>query len=127
MNLYHNVIFQEWVLPSEAFHPRHEILDRDTPLESYPHGGADGAQTQLTLENELSNSVVTNTNVDQSSNKILTTDMRLVQYPDWQFMNIVTDMLKNFAAEVHLVCFSISVGEIKSDCMVKPQYYDQII
>jgi len=25
---------KEWNLPSEAFHPRHEIHDRETPLEN---------------------------------------------------------------------------------------------
>ncbi|KAL4222635.1 WD repeat-containing protein 24 [Mactra antiquata] len=89
---------EEWILPSEAFHPRHEILDREALSYTFPHGGTD-PHAHLAMENELSTSVVTSPNVDQSSNEVLTTDMRLVQCPDWEYVNIVTDMLKNFASE----------------------------
>lgn len=88
---------QEWVLPSEAFHPRHEIHDRETPLESLP-----GSTSQLGtshVESEITNRMVANGTVDKTTNELLATDPQYLVVPDWHHISLITDMLKNFAQD----------------------------
>lgn len=43
---------------------------------------------------------------DRYTNSALTADLQLLQNPDWQFVTILIDMLKNFAAEVSYLLLS---------------------
>ena len=93
----HFFILQSWVLPNEAFQPRHEILDRETPLETLQDcGDSPGVVT----ENEVTNSNAVSTLESISG---LSINPQHLQLPDWDFTYIVTDMLKYFAQEVMLL------------------------
>lgn len=89
---------QEWILPSEAFHPRHEIHDRQTPLENFQNGGKE-TQLRQALENDLTDDVMEKEISQRYTNNVLTADLQLMENPDWQFVTILTNMLKDFAAE----------------------------
>lgn len=84
---------QSWVLPNEAFQPRHEILDRETPLETLQDcGDSPGVVT----ENEVTSSNAVS-NLDSIS--ALSINSEQLKLPEWDFTYIVTDMLKYFAKE----------------------------
>ncbi|WAQ94821.1 WDR24-like protein [Mya arenaria] len=87
---------KDWQLPSEAFHPRHEIHDREAPLEplqsNYSHVGS-------TVESDQANTVVNKSSGEGSGMTSLMVDMAMLETGDWEFANIVVDMLTNMAAE----------------------------
>ncbi|XP_060562640.1 GATOR complex protein WDR24-like isoform X2 [Ruditapes philippinarum] len=91
---------QEWILPSEAFNPRHEIPDETckNPKGSTQKGGPE-TRLDPAIESEIADNVEIKGTNDKYTNNLLSADMQLMQNHDWEFVTIVTDMMKNFAAE----------------------------
>ncbi|XP_064614643.1 LOW QUALITY PROTEIN: GATOR2 complex protein WDR24-like [Liolophura sinensis] len=86
---------QDLTLPSEAFQPRHEILDQSTPPETQLLNGAIDSPPSAN-ESDLNNQHPDQETEIQALIKSLQPITRL---PEWKFSDIVLDMLKYYAEQ----------------------------
>lgn len=86
---------KEWVLPNEAFYPRHEIHDRVTPCETLDSSAEMHMLTDET-ENKSEEPVSDDDNISTS---ILMVDNGFLKHPELDFKNHVLEILQDFAAE----------------------------
>lgn len=87
---------QDLTLPSEAFQPRHEILDQSTPPETQLLNGAIDSPPSAN-ESDLNNQ-----HPDQETEiqALIKSPPAITRLPEWKFSDIVLDMLKYYAEQV---------------------------
>lgn len=85
--------------------PRHEIHDRDTPIETLPNGHESPTSAQ---ESDMNNTgIAQGATAEPDTEEVLPTNLAYpdLKLPDWSFTNIVTEMMKYTAEQVSCLIF----------------------
>ncbi|KAL3832670.1 hypothetical protein ACJMK2_024292 [Sinanodonta woodiana] len=102
---------QPLTLPTEAFHPRHEIASQTRSLEHFQNESpASGNEGETSTGNGSANPYASD---KETSFTILTADPLALKFPEWNFKNIVVDMMKYHAREFDVqtpACMLIILG-----------------
>ncbi|KAH3698714.1 hypothetical protein DPMN_086261 [Dreissena polymorpha] len=87
---------KDWSLPHEAFFPRHEIHDRETPFESLTDSNH---FYDSTVDYEPPSNLPTSKTVETTQLTRLSVDTSLLSCPDWGYTDSIVSLLKDLAAE----------------------------